>query len=79
MAKIELYQSTIEDFFAGLDGVAGPKVLWEASVGVGFSSITVADGKAYTMCNSGQKSGAKEARSGLSCRCGKEVIRLRKV
>ena len=26
-----------------------PKKLWQAQVGVGFSSITVADGKAYTM------------------------------
>ena len=29
----------------------GPKRLWEASVGVGFSSVTVADGKAYTLGN----------------------------
>lgn len=27
----------------------GPKKLWEAEVGIGFSSFTVADGKVYTM------------------------------
>ena len=31
----------------------GPKVLWKKSVGDGYSSIAVADGKAYTMGNSG--------------------------
>ncbi|MBN2181961.1 MAG: PQQ-like beta-propeller repeat protein [Sedimentisphaerales bacterium] len=30
---------------------AGPKILWEKSVGTGFSSITICDGKAYTMGN----------------------------
>lgn len=29
----------------------GPKVLWKASLGVGFSSFTVADGRVYTMGN----------------------------
>lgn len=29
----------------------GPKQLWKASVGTGFSSITVANGRAYTMGN----------------------------
>jgi outer membrane protein assembly factor BamB len=29
----------------------GPKVLWEASVGTGFSAIAVADGRVYTMGN----------------------------
>ena len=29
----------------------GPKILWEKSIGTGFSSITVSDGKAYTMGN----------------------------
>lgn len=28
---------------------AGPKVLWKAEVGLGFSSIAVADGRAFTM------------------------------
>lgn len=29
----------------------GPKVLWEKSIGTGFASISVSDGKAYTMGN----------------------------
>ena len=29
----------------------GPKVLWEKSIGIGFASITVSNGKAYTMGN----------------------------
>jgi outer membrane protein assembly factor BamB len=30
---------------------AGPQQLWRAQVGIGFTSITVADGRAYTMGN----------------------------
>jgi outer membrane protein assembly factor BamB len=30
---------------------AGPKVLWRAAVGTGFSSISVSEGRAYTMGN----------------------------
>jgi outer membrane protein assembly factor BamB len=33
----------------------GPKQLWKASVGTGFSSISVAAGKAYTMGNDGDE------------------------
>jgi outer membrane protein assembly factor BamB len=33
----------------------GPKVLWKASVGIGFSSITVANGRAYTLGNRSDK------------------------
>jgi len=32
-------------------GEGGPEVLWRASVGIGYSGITVADGRAYTMGN----------------------------
>jgi len=35
-----------------------PKILWTKSIGIGFSSITVADGRAYMMGNTG-KSGEK--------------------
>jgi outer membrane protein assembly factor BamB len=35
-------------------GDSGPKVLWKASVGIGFSTTAVADGRAYTMGNSGK-------------------------
>ena len=31
----------------------GPEVLWEASIGIGFSSITVSNGRAYAMGNIG--------------------------
>jgi len=31
----------------------GPKQLWKASVGLGYASITVADGRAYAMGNTG--------------------------
>ena len=33
----------------------GPKVLWKASLGIGFSAISVADGRAYAMGNVGKK------------------------
>ena len=33
----------------------GPKVLWRANVGIGFSSITVANGRAYTSGNRSDK------------------------
>lgn len=36
-------------------GDSGPKELWKKSIGIGFSSITVADGRAYAMGNSGKK------------------------
>jgi len=32
--------------------VAGPNVLWKANVGIGFSSVTVADGRLFTIGNS---------------------------
>lgn len=35
---------------------SGPKVLWRAKVGIGFSSFAVADSKVYTMGNSGKAS-----------------------
>jgi len=35
-------------------GDSGPKVLWKASVGIGFSTTAVADGRVYTMGNSGK-------------------------
>ena len=34
---------------------AGPKVLWRASVGTGFSSISVSQGRAYTLGNAGNQ------------------------
>ena len=34
---------------------AGPKKMWKASVGIGFSSISIANGRAYTMGNTKDK------------------------
>src|ERR1051326_6804067 len=33
----------------------GPKVIWKASVGTGFSSVSVSHGRVYTMGNEGEK------------------------
>jgi outer membrane protein assembly factor BamB len=38
----------------------GPKVLWKASVGTGFSSVVVSNGKAFVMGNTGKKGDPKE-------------------
>ena len=35
-------------------GDSGPKVLWKKSIGMGFSSMAVADGRVYTMGNQGK-------------------------
>src|SRR5688572_24394584 len=32
----------------------GPKQLWKASVGIGFSGVTVADGRVFTLGNSNE-------------------------
>jgi outer membrane protein assembly factor BamB len=54
-------------------GPDGPKQLWKKSIGVGFSSITVADGRAYMTGNSGEKSGAKDTVFCLDANIGKEI------
>ena len=38
----------------------GPKVLWKASVGSGYSSVSVANGRVYTMGNDGKDIGIGE-------------------
>ena len=38
----------------------GPKILWRASVGTGFSSMSVSEGRVYTMGNTGKKGDKKE-------------------
>ncbi len=53
-------------------GADGPKVLWKASAGMGFSSITVADGKAYVTGNGG-KSDATDTVFCLDAVTGKEI------
>ena len=49
----------------------GPKVLWRASVGTGFSSISVSQGRVYTMGNTNNQDtvwcfDAKTGRAGLA-------------
>lgn len=36
-------------------GDSGPKELWKKSIGIGFSSVTVADGRVFAMGNTGKK------------------------
>jgi outer membrane protein assembly factor BamB len=36
-------------------GTTGPKVLWKKSIGIGFSTTAVAEGRAYNMGNSNRK------------------------
>jgi outer membrane protein assembly factor BamB len=36
-------------------GASGPKVLWQKSIGIGFSTTAVADGRVYNMGNSDKK------------------------
>ncbi|MBM4024378.1 MAG: alcohol dehydrogenase [Planctomycetes bacterium] len=36
-------------------GTSGPKVLWQKSIGIGFSTTAVADGRVYNMGNSDKK------------------------
>ena len=38
----------------------GPKRLWKAKVGTGFSSVSVANGKVYTLGNSGRGKGKEK-------------------
>src|SRR6187549_117915 len=33
----------------------GPKQLWKASIGIGFSSFSVSDGRVYTMGNANEQ------------------------
>lgn len=51
---------------------SGPKRLWKADVGVGFSSMAVADGRVYTMWRQGKE----EIVACLDANSGKEVWRF---
>ena len=46
---------------------------WKAKVGVGFSTVSVAGGRAYTMGHDGRKSGGKETVYCLEAKTGKTV------
>lgn len=48
-------------------------VLWQKKIGVGFSSIAVADGRAFTMGHDGQKSGGKETVYCFDANTGKVI------
>src|ERR1035441_529685 len=49
----------------------GPKLLWKASVGIGFSSFSVSEGRVYTMGNSNETDWV----SCLDANTGKKVDR----
>jgi len=49
------------------------KVAWQAKLGVGFSTVSVADGKLFTMGHDGQKRGGKETVWCLDAATGKEI------
>ena len=55
----------------------GVKPLWKASVGIGFSTISVSDGRAYTMGNTGTKDKDESEHSDivfcLDAETGKEI------
>jgi outer membrane protein assembly factor BamB len=46
---------------------------WKAKVGVGFSTVSVADGRLYTMGHDGRKSGGKETVYCLDAKTGKPI------
>jgi len=49
------------------------EVAWKAKLGVGFSTVSVADGKLFTMGHDGRKSGGKETVWCLDAATGKEI------
>ncbi|MCK4628293.1 MAG: PQQ-binding-like beta-propeller repeat protein [Sedimentisphaerales bacterium] len=57
-----------------------PKILWRASVGTGFSSMSVSGGRVYTMGNTGKKGDKKEKEHKdivycLNAKTGREIWR----
>ena len=54
-------------------GADGPKQLWKASVGTGFSGVVIADGRAFTM---GSGAGEKDFVVALDAGTGKELWRF---
>ena len=49
------------------------KVAWKAKLGVGFSAVSVADGRLFTMGHDGRKRGGKETVWCLDAASGKEI------
>jgi outer membrane protein assembly factor BamB len=52
-----------------------PKRLWKATVGIGFSSMTIAEGRLYTVGNDGVKKGGKDTVYCLDAATGREIWR----
>ena len=60
--------SSEKDWQANLE-----KVAWKAKVGVGFSTVSVAGGRLFTMGHDGEKKGGKETIFCLDAITGKEI------
>ena len=52
-----------------------PKPVWKKNVGIGFSSMSVAGGRLYTVGNDGKKKGGKDTVYCLDAATGDEVWR----
>jgi outer membrane protein assembly factor BamB len=52
-----------------------PKTLWKANVGVGFSSVTLADGRLFTLGHNGLKEGGMDTIVAIEAASGKELWR----
>jgi outer membrane protein assembly factor BamB len=52
-----------------------PKVVWKANVGVGFSSVTLADGRLFTLGHNGQKDNGGDSVVAIDAASGKELWR----
>ena len=67
-----------KDTLAMGDGsTSPPRRLWKASVGIGFSSVAVADGRVFTAGNNGVKKGGHDSVYCLDAASGKEVWTFR--
>lgn len=52
-----------------------PKVVWKANVGVGFSSVTLANGRLFTLGHNGQKDNGIDSVVAIDVASGKELWR----
>ncbi len=65
------------DWFAPWPG-SGPKVVWSAKIGTGFSSMSICDGRLYTMGNTAASAKDKDQKDQVFCfdtETGKEIWR----
>ena len=49
------------------------KVAWKEKIGVGFSTVSVAEGRLFTMGHDGRKQGGKETVYCLDAKTGKKI------